>query len=223
MKLVNSNTDFLKILQSKYGSLDPNNVQTRRRQYYSFVAYPTAGSSSLTFFGQSLGQTNRQITNIQQAGRLDWPFLVKSIRCTWYCNTYSANSWDGTDATTIYSEIVNGIAQAGVLQFTIGSMLWLQLPQPLLYAPHAAGRIVVKSAGTVAANKSRMPWAWLSKRWNKPYVLDPEVFIEEDQNFKITIDYPTGALAATSTTAIANNTSLYLGVYLDGIEVRPVQ
>lgn len=214
---------FMAQLQQIYGSFDPNRVQTRRREVYSFVAYPTAGAASFTFFSQTVGTTNRQLTNIQRSGHLDNPLIVRAIRTGFFITAYNGTTWSGTDASTLYSDIVNGFFQAGVMRVIIGSKEWLQLPCPFQYAPPGEGMPKGIFAGQYNSTTSRSPFAYLG--YNKPssYIVDPSFMIGSDQNFQVTIEFPSGLIPAIGTGIVTSGTVLYIGVKFDGIEVRPLQ
>jgi len=216
---------YLTQLQQMYGSFDPNQVQTRRRSYYSFVAYPQAGQSQFAFFGQTIGTSDRQLTNIQRSGHLDNPFIVKAMRCRYYITGQSNNSWAGTDASTLYSDIVNGLFTVGVLRVVITSKEWFQLPCPFQYAPAAYGIPEVWNNGTQGNNISYGPYAYPGMRGREAaYLVDPQFLIGSDQNFLFTIEYPGGIVPVISQTApVTGNTTLYIGLELDGIEIRPLQ
>ena len=214
---------YLSQLQQEFGSFDPNKVQTRRRQVYSFIAYPTAGQSMFSFFSTTIGQSNRQMTNIQRSGHLDNPLIVRAIRTRYYITNANHSAYVGTDATTLYSDIVNGFFQVGVMRVIIGSKEWMQIPSPFMYAPPAYGAPRMVAAGNVNTNISHCPIATLPSSDKSAYVVDPAFLIGSDQNFQVTIEFPSGAIAVNASTIVANATTLYIGVELDGIEVRPIQ
>lgn len=227
-----SDNDALAALQAQYGSVDASQVQSRRRQYYSYVQYPLAGQSVFNFFSVPVGQSNRQLTNIQQGGNLDNPFLVKAIRTSYFIGNPNLAAWAGTDASTLYSDLVNGLFQVGFLKFIIGSKEWLYLPSPFLYAPPAYGRPIVKSIGNQAfvqatgIGVSAYPFGYLDEQRQNSYLLQPSPLINENQNFRMTIEYPSGLVPILATGVVGNSTAsntLYIGIHLDGIEVRPVQ
>jgi len=215
---------YMAQLQQIYGSFDPNNVQTRRRSYYSFVAYPTAGQSVFQFFGQTIGSANRQLTNLQRSGHLDNPFILKSLRTRYFITGQKNTSWAGTDASTLYSDIVNGFFTVGVLRCIISSKEWFQLPSPFQYAPAAYGMPKVFTAGTQGSNISEGPYAYPGEPGvDSAYLVDPQFLIGSDQNFQFTIEYPSGVVPIIGSTVVGNNTTLYIGIDLDGIEIRPLQ
>lgn len=215
---------YLAQLQQMYGSFDPDKVQTRRRSYYSFVAYPTAGQSQFAFFGQTIGTSNRQLTNIQRSGHLDNPFIVKALRTRYFITAQNNRAWAGTDASTLYSDIVNGLFQVGVLRVVISSKEWFQLPSPFQYAPAAYGVPEVHTSGSQGNNISFGPYAYPGQRGREgAYLVDPQFLIGSDQNFLFTIEYPSGLIPAIGTTVVTGNTVLFIGIELDGIEIRPLQ
>lgn len=215
---------YLTQLQQMYGSFDPNNVQTRRRSYYSFVGYPTAGQSQFAFFGQTIGTSNRQLTNIQRSGHLDNPFIVKAMRCRYFITSQNNNAWAGTDASTLYSDIVNGFFTCGVLRVVISSKEWFQLPCPFQYAPAAYGIPRVYTAGSQGNNITKGPYAYPGfPGKDSAYLVDPQFLIGSDQNFLLTIEYPSGLVPVIASSIVGNGTTLYIGLELDGIEIRPLQ
>lgn len=217
---------YLSQLQQMYGSFDPNQVQTRRRSYYSFLAYPRAGQSQFAFFGQTIGTSNRQLTNVQRSGHLDNPFIVKALRMRYYITNQNNTGWAGTDATTLYSDIVNGFFTAGVLRCIISSKEWFQLPGPFSYAPAAYGSPQIHTSGQHGAgNITHGPYAYPGQCGKEAaYLVDPQFLIGNDQNFLITYEFPSGVLPVIAQTQpVTSDTTLYIGCELDGIEIRPLQ
>ncbi len=218
---------YLAQLQQMYGSFDPSQVQTRRRSYYSYVAYPTAGQSLFAFFGQTIGTANRQLTNIQRSGHLDNPLIVKALRTRFFITaTGQQAAWAGTDATTLFSDFANGFFQCGVLRMIISSKEWFQLPTPFMYAPTAYGPPEIWTDGSKATTTTigRGPYAYPGQPGKDgAYLVDPQFLIGSDQNFMITIEFQSGVVPVIASTIVANNTTLYIGVDLDGIEIRPMQ
>jgi hypothetical protein len=222
-----SDSEFVQSLQAKYGSIDAGRVQTRRRQYYSFVNYPLAGSVRLQFFGVGVGQSNRQLTNIQQAGILDNPFLVKAIRFNWFIQDTEIEESAANDATSLYADFVTGLFSVGVMKLVIGSKDWLNIPTPFLFAPPGYGTPKLKTSlggvtqATGAGNT--IGHAELQSCRDATFVMSPSVLINQDQNFQLTLEYPSGAVPVIATGVVTEGNPLYVGVELDGIEVRPVQ
>lgn len=224
-----SDNDALQYLQQQYGSVDASKVQSRRRQYYSYVQYPLAGQAVFNFFSIPVGQSNRQLTNIQQGGNLDNPFLIKAIRLSFFIQNLNMAAWAGTDASSLFSDQVNGLFQAGFFKMIIGSKEWLYLPSPFLYMPPAYGPPEAYTAGLTSlvqatgVNVTSAPYATLQARKDQAYLLQPAPLINENQNFRVTIEYPSGLIPVIATGVVTGGNPLFIGVHLDGIEVRPVQ
>lgn len=234
-----SSEEVLSYLQSRYGSANYKSWQTVRKTFYSYVNYPTGGQSVTTFFGTAIGGVNRQLTNIPKANSVGQNhFLLKSIRTNWFLDDTKIGSYAATDATTFYTDIVNGLFQAGVMEFNISSRSFAQIVKPFLYAPPASGSPNMWSAclqalilaegtpNTLSSSSCLVPFANLGSRHSNKYLVDPNILIEAEQSFETKISFPSAAGVPTvNATSIVNNTTnpLYLGVLLDGIQYRPVQ
>ena len=227
--------EALQYLQQKYGSADFQSWQTLRKGFYSYVVYPDAGAVSLTFFGNAIGGVNRQFTNIPKAGSIGQNhFLIKSIKMKLHIQQELLVSFANTEATTLASDLFWGFAMGGVLELTIGNRLLAQIPKPFRYAPPADGEVIINSAGVEALTLSEAqpntlltssinePHATLLGRHQNKYLLDPNIFLEAEQNFEVTLKYPSGLLPVIAQT-ITNGNALRVGVILDGILFRPVQ
>ncbi len=229
----------LQYLQGQYGSANYSQWQSLRKQFYSFVNYPAAGANQFNFFGYAVngaaGQ-NRQYTNMPKAGSFGQQhFLLKSIQCVYYFSTaVDAITGDtATDAQFVANDILYGFPQAGVLQFTIGSKLYAQIPRPFLYCPPADGEVTSVDAKQVQFTLTEgtpnvmnavdmlVSHADLNRNQNNRYLVDPGILIEAEQAFSMEIDYPSGAIPIISSAKLTTN--LYVGVIMDGILFRPVQ
>ena len=233
-------------LQKKYGSANFRKWQSIRRQFYSFVAYPTTGVSEIRFFGSALGGSvgtgtaNRQLTNMPKANSFGQNhFLLKAIRCTYYIPSEKKDSWqtlaNQNDAGLgVTAEVMNGAFQAGVFELNIGSRNVVQVPKPALYMPPADGRAQCKQPGIwavaaapiLAATVTNLGsfHAELNSHRKNLYLVDPNIIIEAEQNFECVIRYPSGILPLTGTTIINDSTNkLFMGIILDGLVFRPQQ
>lgn len=236
--LFNNSQEALQYLQRKFGSTNYKSWQTLRKQFYSYVQYTAAGNTQFNFFGTAIGGVNRQLTNIPKAGSIGQNhFLIKGIKCSFYIQDEFAAAWAGTNATSLASDLVNGFAQGGVLEILIGSRLFVQVPKPFLYAPPADGEDHLYTCGLrvltlveampntyPGTNSVNQPRVTLNSRTNSKYLVDPNIFLEAEQQFEVRISYPTGAIAQIATSVINDTTNpLFLGVTLDGVLFRPVQ
>lgn len=230
---------FLQYMQSKYGSANFSQWQSLRKQFYSFVNYPQAGATQLNFFGFAIngaaGQ-NRQFTNMPKAGSFGQQhFLLKSISCTYFLHTqqnYFTMS-SAVDTQNFAADLLHGFAQAGELDVTIGGKTYAQIPKPFLYCPPADGETVNVDAkgyqftlteatpNTMNALGMWVSHADLNRNANNRYVVDPNILIEAEQSFEMTLNYPSGLIPLISTGKLTSN--FYVGVVLDGILFRPQQ
>lgn len=229
----------LQYLQSTYGSANYSQWQSLRKQFYSFVNYPSAGANQFNFFGYAVsgaaGQ-NKQYTNMPKAGSFGQQhFLLKSIQCVYYYSTAVDSFAMATalDTQNTAADFLHGFAQAGVLQMSIGAKLYAQIPRPFLYCPPADGETTTVDAKALTftltegtpnvmnAVSMLVSHADLNRNTNNRYLVDPGILIEAEQAFNVEIDYPSGAIPIIASGKVTTN--LFVGVILDGVLFRPVQ
>lgn len=230
--------DKINQLQRKYGSARFCNLQHVRKQFYSYVKYPMGGANTINFFGDAIsGVFNRQLTNMPKQNSFgNVFFILKAIRCKYLLFNMNPLAFVGTDASTLYTEIVNGVFQAGIFEFKVQNKTYVQLPRPFLEMPPADGRTFELNTASLTGNLSaiapitftagtvQIPFAELMTKSENSYMIDPQVMIEPEQNFEVTISYPSGPIPISATTLISDPTNpLYLGIEFDGVESRPVQ
>lgn len=215
-------------LQAQFGTMQPGKLQALRKQFYSYVVYPLAGANQLNFFGQAVGNAGATLedTNMPVQGSFGTSaFLIKGIQCNYRLSGgFYAAAFAGTDATAFETEILGGLFKGGVLELLVNAKSYIQITQPFFQAPPADGRTRMYNQGQMDANTSVVPGANLSSRSENRYISDPEMFIAPQQNFSLSIGYPSGAIPVRATGIIdAGANTLRVGVELDGIEFRPVQ
>lgn len=215
-------------LQAQFGTMQPGKLQALRKQFYSYIVYPLAGSNQLNFFGQALGNAGSTLedTNMPVQGSFGTSaFLLKGIMCNYRLSGgYYHTAFDGTDANTFATEILSGLFREGILEMLVNAKSYLQIPKPFMQAPPADGRTNMYGAGQMDANTSVEPECSLSSRCENRFFCDPEIFIAPQQNFSLSIGYPAGAIPVRATGVITADTNqLRVGVEMDGIEFRPVQ
>lgn len=227
-------------LQARYGTYARGQLQSQRKQFWSFIDYANGGST-YTFFGSALGDSatpNLQRTNIPvQSSFGTSSFLIKSIQTNLYVPSNSTFGVDYTNTVTTYAtdatsglwaDLVNGFVQAGILTLSVGAKKFVQIPKPFLYAPPADGRsdlTVTRLLATATPTYSAFaPEAELHRKAEDMYAVDPELYIDFQENFRVSIDFPAGAVTRIGTTSLPSSAGkLYIGVVLDGVEFRPVQ
>ena len=227
-------------LQSRYGTYARGQLQSQRKQFWSYIDYAN-GNSVYTFFGSALGDTqtpNLQRTNMPVQGSFGTSsFLLKSVSLNLYVPSNANFGIDYRNTTTTYAndatsglwaDLVNGFVQAGYLRFAVGAKDFVTIPKPFLYAPPADGRsnrIINRYNNPAApALSTGAPFADLHRAAEIQYMVDPELYIDFQENFRVTLEYPAGAVTRIGTTSLPSTAgNLYIGCVLDGVEFRPVQ
>ena len=227
----------------RFGVIDYSRWQAIRWQWYSYVTYPSAGASTLTFFGQVAGQTGvtLQDTNLPKAGSFGQThFQLKSISTD---IQIANNDVDGftranqatLDTRALASDFLGGFVQAGVLNFAVGARPFATIVKPFQYAPPPGSPLdydnsyvnqisaaPVPAAGT--ADVVGLPWVTQTKMRNNVYFVDPNILIEAEQQFTVTLDFPSGLVPVLATNVVNDTTNpLKVGVIFDGLLLRPVQ
>lgn len=227
----------------RFGVIDYSRWQAIRWQWYSYVTYPSAGSTQLTFFGQVAGQAGvtLQDTNLPKAGSFGQThFQLKSISTD---IQIAANDVDGftranqasLDTRALASDYLGGFVQAGVLNFSVGARPFATIVKPFQYAPPPGSPLdmdnsyvnqisaaPIPAAG--AAQVSGVPWVTQTKMRSNVYFTDPNILIEAEQQFTVTLDYPSGVVPVLATNVVNDSTNpLKVGVIFDGLLLRPVQ
>ena len=227
----------------KFGVIDYSRWQAIRWQWYSYVTYPSAGATELNFFGQVAGQAGvtLQDTNLPKAGSFGQThFQLKSISTD---IQIASNDVDGftranqatLDTRALASDFLGGFVQAGVLRFNVGARPFATIVKPFQYAPPPGSPLdydntfvnqisaaPVPAAG--AADVVGVPWVTQTKMRNNVYFVDPNILIEAEQQFNVSLQFPSGAVPVLATNVVNDTTNpLKVGVILDGLLLRPVQ
>lgn len=226
----------------RFGVIDYSRWQAIRWQWYSYVTYPeTPATNVFNFFGNVVGQAGITLadTNLPKAGSFGQThFLLKTISTDIKIKN---NDLDGftranqatLDQQTLASDYLAGFVQAGVLQLNIGSRPFAQVPKPFQYCPPPGNQpdfdnsyvnqlLAVPTTG--ASNVVGLPDVQQTRFRKNVYVTDPNILIEAEQQFDVTISFPSGIIPviATAVTDDTNN-PLKIGVILDGVLLRPMQ
>jgi len=235
----NASAEIISGLATRFGSIDYTQFQSVRWTFYSYVTYPEAGATTLNFFGTTPGTPNITLedTNIPRTGSFGQQhFLVKSISTGVKIASNNLSGYDGSDASTLFSDYLLGFFNAGVLNFSIGARPFLQLPKPFQYAPQGAGAYRARNAGltsmvgtggpptALSAMVSDTPFVQQTRYRRNALILDPNILIEAEQQFAISIDYPSGLVPVIGTGITDDTTNpLKVGVFLEGVLLRPLQ
>lgn len=203
----------------------------------SRVAYTETAPTTLQFFQSGFGASNKERNSAPSAGRLQYPFLVHSIECTYSLADEDHDGFVGTDATTLAADILMGFVQGGVLTLGSQGKTFLQVPRPLIHMPRRAGYPPVKGGGIKAlvlteATPNTYPGAAVSTfpaphvspgaEVPRPFMCDPMLFIPQDEPFELKLAFPAGALNVIATTPVDDSTNpLYIEVALRGEALVP--
>jgi len=227
----------------RFGVIDYSRWQAIRWQWYSYVTYPSAGSTELNFFGQVAGQAGvtLQDTNLPKAGSFGQThFQLKSISTD---IQLAVNDVDGftranqasIDTRALASDYIGGFVQAGVLNFSVGARPFATIIKPFQYAPPPGSPLdlsntfvnQISAAPNPAAGASAVvgvPWVTQTKMRPNVYFTDPNILIEAEQQFNVKLNFPSGVVPVLATNVVNDSTNpLKVGVILDGLLLRPVQ
>lgn len=226
----------------RFGVIDYSRWQAIRWQWYSYVTYPeTPTTNVFNFFGNVVGQAGITLadTNLPKAGSFGQThFLLKTISTDIKIKN---NELDGftranqatLDQQSLASDYLAGFVQAGVLQLNIGSRPFAQVPKPFQYCPPPGNQpdfdnsyvnqlLAVPATGS--ANVVGLPDVEQTRFRKNVYVTDPNILIEAEQQFDVTISFPSGIIPVIATAVTDDTTNpLKIGVILDGVLLRPMQ
>jgi len=227
----------------KFGVIDYTRWQAIRWQWYSYITYPSAGATELNFFGQVAGQAGvtLQDTNLPKAGSFGQThFQLKSISTD---IQIASNDVDGftranqatLDTRALASDFLGGFVQAGVLRFNVGARPFATIVKPFQYAPPPGSPLdydntyvnQISAAPVPAAGAAQVvgvPWITQTKMRSNVYFVDPNILIEAEQQFNVSLQFPSGIVPVLATNVVNDSTNpLKVGVILDGLLLRPVQ
>ena len=227
----------------KFGVIDYTRWQAIRWQWYSYITYPSAGSTELNFFGQVAGQAGVTVqdTNLPKAGSFGQThFQLKSISTD---IQIASNDVDGftranqatLDTRALASDFLGGFVQAGVLRFSVGARPFATIVKPFQYAPPPGSPLdydntyvnQISAAPVPAAGAAQVvgvPWITQTKMRSNVYFVDPNILIEAEQQFNVSLQFPSGIVPVLATNVVNDSTNpLKVGVILDGLLLRPVQ
>jgi len=227
----------------KFGVIDYSRWQAIRWQWYSYVTYPSAGTTELNFFGQVAGQAGvtLQDTNLPKAGSFGQThFQLKSISTDIQIANNDVDAFTraniaSIDTRALASDFLGGFVQAGVLNFSVGARPFATIVKPFQYAPPPGSPLDLSnsyvnqiSAAPVPAVGAEqvvgVPWVTQTKMRSNVYFTDPNILIEAEQQFNVKLNFPSGVVPVLATNVVNDSTNpLKVGVILDGLLLRPVQ
>lgn len=168
---------------------------------YDYQAYAAAGQTSLNFFQIPQGQSGKTLadTNMEAAGALPVPkrFLIQAIEIVFFSGV--TPSTHGAQAAAEFVNDVNAVAKSGHVQLFIGSKPYLD-EAPIGVFPQSwglGGFAAVADGTTLAADSQTL--IQYARTVGRLYEIPP-ILIPSQQNFKVSINWPT-AVATPSTVA----------------------
>lgn len=211
-----------------------------RQSLFDHLLYPAAGQNQLNFFATPQGQglatalgavvgSTKTIgdTNMDNAGMLPAgkSFLITSIEVPFYAGLSAAASTFTPAVPSVFAAAaaaavaaqVNDVASfylSGSLKLFIGSKTYLE-EAPLLRFPPKTQLTLDAAVASNSATVGEVA-AVSTKISGRPYMVEPPIYLENNQNFVVQINWP----AAVATPSGFN---ARVGVVLDGYLYRNSQ
>jgi len=194
----------------------PDAIEALWQPFYDMQSYPTAGQTQLLFFQIPQGQSSKTLsdTNMTLAGQFPAPtaFLCTALQVLFmpgFANAAS-NTFAAGTANANLNDVVK-VADAGFLQLTIGSKVYLTDAPLGKFPPNFSIGGLQAYAGTFAATNGVS--SDFARAIGRYYEITP-LLIPMNQNFSVALNWPT----AVATTAIGR-----IAVILDGFYYRQSQ
>ncbi len=188
-----------------------------RQTLYDRLTYPTAGATQFLFFQNPKGSGGRTAadTNVEVAGSLPQPkwFLVESIEIHLFPGVSISQTAGAAAASEFSNDIYAVLTGKGFLNFFIGSKTYVE-EAPLIRFPPKT-RLHGESALTTTVTTTQNTYDYAAA-CGRPYFIDPEVLLIPNQNFNVSLNFPT-AIATPS------GQDAEVEVILDGILYRQSQ
>jgi len=203
---------------NRYAVNRKDQMEVIRQSLYDFQAYAMAGQTSLTFFSLPIGQggKTKADTNLTTAGSLPAPirFAVQTMEVYFIPGVFPSGAPAAAGIDNHVNDIWEVMTGTAFLELVIGSKPYLT-EAPLLRLPPAArmdGFAGMSDATTAAA-------ALFSRTSHLHacgalYRIDPVLLLEPNQNFSVTINWPT---------AIGISVAGRIGVVMQGVQARNSQ
>ena len=188
-----------------------------RQTLYDRQVYPTAGLTQLLFFQNPKGVGGRTAadTNVEVAGSLPQPkwLLVESIEIHFFPGVAVAQSGAALAESEFTNDVYDVLTGQAFLNFFIGSKTYVEEAPLIRFPPKTRLHGESAYATTVAASQLSYDYAAACGR---PYFIDPEVLLIPNQNFNVSINFPTAIATPLGADAA-------IEVILDGILYRQSQ
>lgn len=207
---------------ARYGVNVKNVAQVVAQPLYHYQAYAAAGAANFTFFQnpQGAGGLTLEDTNMESAGQLPAPklMLVLGIQVCFWSGAAGISVSGAAAAATAASQSadLNAVRDRGHVQFYVGSKAQYD-DAGLEHFPTNQGirsESALADASTAAVDQiSVIDYAQFG---GPPTRITPLV-LQSNQNFRVTIGFPNGAVAMPS------GQDARIGVRLVGYQYRLAQ
>jgi hypothetical protein len=201
---------------AQYNPNRPDATEAIWQPFYDYQSYGTAGATSFTFFQTPNGQGGKTFadTNMVSAGQFPAPtaFLCTAIMVAFFPGAAASITGTAAAASANWNDVVN-VANAGYLEFTIGSKPYLRDAPIGKFPPNFTvngATAIALGSGQTTISQVQTGFARAAGRY---YEITP-FLIPQNQNFNVQLIFPT---AQTVTNAGR------VGVILDGFYYRQSQ
>ncbi len=181
----------------------PQGTQMRIEDFELFdsATYAANGQTQLVFFQSATGQNGKteEDTNMMANGMLPNPahFLITGVELDFQSgaavNPASANAGRSADFDAFY--------KAGRLKLNVGSREGVIDCAPLGRFPAQGGKVESSVAAVAHASEGDAMVMDVARFEGRRFNLELPVLIRPNENFKLQLDWPTGAKAMPSTAA----------------------
>lgn len=202
----------------EYAVNRPDEYEITRQSLYDTQTYDgDAGQTVLTFFQDPIGASGKTkvSTNMESAGQLPAPkyFLIESIEILFFPGENPVSSLavpTPPAAASFFANDVYTFSKNGYLDLFIGSKSYLT-ESPMGRFPGKT-RLDV-DFGFATGDTSNVQSGDYAALCGRPYFIDPQITLIPNQNFNITLNWPTAeALPSTNDATVK--------VILDGLLYR---
>lgn len=224
-------------LQARIGSADWSKWGVYRWDYWDYVRYPSAGTTSpLNFFVNPAGTVDPNSSLSKTIEQANFPksrsfgqvfFILQEIKT--HVHILPKNRQPAGisgDADCLFTTMQDMMEQfydllgSGVLNIKIGQKDYFQINKPFEHCPPGFGPSIRQHA-TVAANNG--VWIQQSSNGKDTWVVSPAQMIEPEQTIDVSIEFPEGNPAVFTNLVNSASPAIDIGVILSGYLARPAQ
>lgn len=178
----------------QYNVNRPNQVEGIKWSLYDSLAYATTGQAQLQFFQTPQGQNSKTAadTNMVSAGQLPAPqaFLITGISLL-FIPGVNPSVFGAAAASEFANDTFQFYTKPAWLQLYIGSKDYIN-EAPLMRFPPTngmSGFAAISDTSTAGASEqTQMNYATAA---GDPYEVSPPLLLTANQNFKVTLNWPT--------------------------------